>query len=390
MPEKTKGTAIMILNAVGDIALSRKVAEIAAQKGWLFPFRLAEEILKQADIVFGVLPGPLSLRGAPNSNKLRGSPHFRIDPAAVKGVKYAGFNVLCLANNHILDYGKEAFFDTLEILNGYGIKYLGVGRNEKEARNPLVIQKDGLKIAFLAYTYTYPATKNSPGCALIKEKNIREDILKIKDLVDVVIVSLHHGLEYSDYPLPAHISLAHKIIDWGAHLILGHHSHVLQGIEYYKHGVIAYSLGNFVIDLSDLEIRRKALNNCLLAKTGKVSFDPETDTRPMESIIFQCKLTKKGIDGLKLIPIYINENYQPVIPDDKKSQAILGRITGLSSDLKNKDLPIWQTVTEAYSQEYINAAINEGWLQNLKRIHKIRPSHFSLLGHYLCSRFNLR
>jgi len=376
----------MLLNAVGDIVLSRKVGEILVQKGWKFPFEHIAQTLKQADIIIGCPAGPLSSRGRPNPSKPQGSPHFRIDPRAIGGLKYAGFNVLVLANNHILDYGEVALLDTLELLEQEGIMYVGAGRNEAEARRPIIVESQGLKVALLAYTYTYPATSKRPGAALIREKNIKADVHKAKALADTVVVSLHHGIEYSDYPLPAHISLAHKIVDWGAHLVLGHHPHVLQGIEHYKDGVIAYSLGNFVIDLSDPEVRKKAMSDCLLAKTGKISFDPERDTRPMESIIFQCRLDKGGVSDIRLIPIYINQDFQPVVLDDRKGQDILSRVEISSLNLKNENLPIWRMLSDAYSQEYVSAAIGKGLLWNLRRLHKLRRSHLSLIRSYLSSK----
>ena len=376
----------MILQAVGDIILTGKVQDVVLQKGWHFPFCQVAEKLKGGDVIFGCLAGPLSYRGKPNPSKPQGSPHFRIDPRAIEGLKYAGFNVLVLANNHILDYGEIALLDTLELLEREGIMYVGAGRSEAEARRPIIVESQGLKVAFLAYTYTYPATSKRPGAALIREKDIKADVHKAKALADTVVVSLHHGIEYSDYPLPAHISLAHKIVDWGAHLILGHHPHVLQGIEHYRDGVIAYSLGNFVIDLSDPEVREKAMSNCLLAKTGKISFDPERDTRPMESIILQCRLDKGGVSDIRLIPIYINQDFQPVVLDDRKGQDILNRVEILSLNLKNENLPIWRMLSDAYSQEYMSAAIGKGLLWNLRRLHKLRRSHLSLIRSYLSSK----
>ena len=379
----------MILYAVGDIILSRKVEDVASRKGWKFFFQRVAETLKQGDIVFGNIDGPISQRGSPNPLKPKGSPYFRINPKAVEGLRCAGFNVLSLANNHVMDYGEEALIDTFRSLSEAGIEYVGAGQNEAEARTPLIIERDNLKVAFLAYTYTYPAASKNAGCALIREKNIKADIQRVKNKADIIAVSLHHGLEYSDYPVPAHISLAHKIIDWGAHLILGHHIHVLQGVETYKHGVIAYSLGNFVVDLSDSNTRKEALASCLLTKRGNITFDPENDTRPMESIILKCSLSERGVDKVELIPVYINEEYQPMILDNKRGQDISNRIEELSSNLKNKDMPIWQTLTEIHSQEYVMAAINKGWLRNLIRIHKIRRSHLSFLWDYLSHKFTL-
>ncbi|HEX29995.1 TPA: CapA family protein [Candidatus Poribacteria bacterium] len=381
---------MMTLYAVGDIILSGKAEVLASQRGWKFLFQHVAETLRKGDIVFGNLDSPLSKSGSPNPEKPQGSPHLRAAPDAVEGLKYAGFNVISLANNHAMDYGVEALTDTLDVLDKSGIRHVGAGEDEDEARKPTIFEDKEVSVALLAYTYTYPATSKSAGCAVIKERKIREDIEKIKERADVITVSLHHGICYSDYPVPSHIELAHRIIEWGAHLILGHHPHVLQGIERYKHGIIAYSLGNFITDLSDLEARKKALDSSLLAQSGKFHFDAQNDTRPAEGLILRCLLGKDGVDDLKLIPIHINDGYQPVISTGEKRENILSRIEKLSLDLQNRDLPVWKTLEELQNRERIRAAIGKGFLANLKRIHRIRRSHLSLLWSYLSDRISLK
>jgi len=373
------------LMAVGDVMLGGNVGRIMVKEGWEHPFKYVAETLREADIVFGNLPTPLSLHSQPNPSKPKGYPVLKADPEAVQGLVYAGFNVLSLANNHILDFGDKALFDTMEILKKAGINYVGAGRNEAEARSPLIIPFGDFRVAFLAYSCSYPAAKNRPGCAPIKLPIIRKDVEKTKKLANIVIVSLHHGLEYSDYPVPAHISLAHKIIDSGADLILGHHPHVLQGIERYNSGVIVYSLGNFVHDLTDPEAKREALENCALAKIGGIKFDPD-DRRPNESIIFKCTLSKTGVSDISLIPIYINDLYQPTILEGREKEGVLHRIEELSLKLQDKDMPIWKILTKVDAEDNVKGLFLRDPWYIFKKFYRIRPEHIKLFMSYLSNR----
>ena len=273
------------LIAVGDLMLARGIKEKAKLYGWDYFFEKVKDILKSGDITFGVLDAPISNRGKPNPSKPKDSPLFKTEPEVIFALKKAGFSVLCLANNHILDYGEEGLVDTIKYLKKAEISYFGAGKNENEARKPAIIEKSGVKVAFFGYTYTYKASKNTPGCPILEEKIIKEDIHNLKDKVDFIVVSFHDGIEYSDYPTPHRVKLARKAIDWGADIVLGHHPHVLQGVEKYKQGFIAHSLGNFISDLADSKYRKEAMSKCLLAKKEGYKFNPETDMRPLESII---------------------------------------------------------------------------------------------------------
>jgi poly-gamma-glutamate synthesis protein (capsule biosynthesis protein) len=165
---------------------------------------------------------------------------------SIEGLKYAGFNILSLANNHSLEHGYEALYDTMDLLNNNNIIPLGVGRKKEVARKPVVFNLKTKKIAVLGYCLrpdktAYRSIKN--------KEEILEDIKNVKENVDYIILSLHWGDEFVQIPAPWQIDFAHKLIDNGASIILGHHPHVMQGIEEYNGGIIAYSLGNFVFDM---------------------------------------------------------------------------------------------------------------------------------------------
>ncbi|MBC7341919.1 MAG: CapA family protein [Clostridia bacterium] len=245
------------LVAVGDVVLARKVAKAMAEYGVDYPFMLIGQQLRDADLTFGNLECPISDRGSRLPGK---GIWFRADPAVGPVLKDVGFDVLSIANNHSLDYLDQAFYDTIDLVKAQGISLVGGGCNLAEARQPVIREVNGIRIAFLAYSdmadiywsqkfkRTLAATEDRCGVAPLKIDMIEEDVSKAVYASDLVVVSLHWGVEYSDYPTAEQRRLAHRIIDAGARLVLGHHPHTLQGVEYYKGGLIAYSLGNFVLD----------------------------------------------------------------------------------------------------------------------------------------------
>ncbi len=314
--EEEVGPLPLTLVAVGDIMLSRGVAGKIRDNSAHFPFEATKHITSKGDITFGNLETTIAATGTQLPGK---GIWFRAVPHATEGLKDAGFDILSLANNHILDYDTPALIETMDNLERAGIGYVGAGENLEQARRPLIIVKNGVRVGFLAYhefyhyfwSYSYrrsfEATEDTAGTTPMKEELIKEDIAKLKDLCDVVVVSLHWGIEDSNRVTRAQQQLAYKIVDWGADIILGHHPHVLQGIEFYNDSLIVYSLGNFVFD------QNRENNN--------------------QSIILEIALEDNEIVRVAALPIYIYGNYQPGIPDDARKEYILNKIAQLSEAL---------------------------------------------------------
>jgi poly-gamma-glutamate synthesis protein (capsule biosynthesis protein) len=281
-PEKEKPITLIF---VGDIMLDRGV-ELAVKKygngDFKFPFLKIAYSLREANILFGNLEGPISDKGV----KVGSIYSFRVDPESIEGLKFAGFDVLSLANNHIFDYGREAMEDTFLRLEKVGINYIGGGFNENEAYSPIIkeinpIRKSkisngvsGVKIAFLAYTNLgsphWSAKGDKSGIAWLTEEKLKEGVEKAKENADLVIVSMHFGDEYKLSSNSEQKYFAHLAIDSGADLVVDHHPHVIQEIEKYKNGYIAYSLGNFIFDQSFSEETMKGLMLKVLVKNGKI------------------------------------------------------------------------------------------------------------------------
>jgi len=239
------------LYLTGDIMLDRGVEHsIREQNNWKWPFLKIKNNLDKADILFGNLESQISDKGYNVGSKYS----FRADPKAIETLKYANFDILSLANNHSTDYTKKALEDSQKRLENENIKTTGAGRNKKEAYSPKIINRKGNKIAFLAYSNfgSYArAKKDSSGIAYIDWNNlnrIENDIQAAKEKSNLVVVSLHSGVEYAKEPSLFQKEFSKKAIDSGADIIAGHHPHVIQKDEKYKDGWIFYSLGNFLFD----------------------------------------------------------------------------------------------------------------------------------------------
>lgn len=173
---------------------------------------------------------------------------FKMKPEYLSLFGEAKITLVNCANNHTTDFGGEGILETIRFLDSVGIRHVGIGYNLAEARKPVILTINGIRIGFLGYggIYTYRASRTQAGTTPRNKSIILRDIAKLKPRVDFVVINLHWGEELALQPDSSQIALAHALIDGGADLIIGHHPHVLQGIEYYRGKVIAYSLGNFI------------------------------------------------------------------------------------------------------------------------------------------------
>lgn len=226
-----------------------------------------------ADLIFGNLETVLSDYGL-DENDLS-SWELRGNPSSLNTLRDTGFNILNLANNHIMQHGEVAFDETCANLHKQDIKVVGEKLPNSLGSKPVIISKRGITLGFLGYCFEEEKNKDiAPKYSYGKEAIIKEDIRLLRAKVDFVIVSCHWGLEFIQSPSPTTITLAHNMVDWGANLILGHHPHVLQGIEEYKNGLIVYSMGNFLFDmLWHPSLRQTALFSFKLEKNRPIQWD---------------------------------------------------------------------------------------------------------------------
>lgn len=268
----------LIIYAVGDIMLGEQplcykfgVKSIIKEKGARYIFESFKKIMRDGDIIFGNLEAPIS-----NTTNKKGleAEFFRGNPAAIEGLKHADFNYVSIANNHIMDHGEKGFLSTIDLLNRNEITPLGVA-DEIE-----IIEKKDVNIALLGYSFIEDFADNSYYNKIYSEKEIIEDIIKVRGSADLIVLSLHWGLEYVPFPSIDQIRIGRKLIEAGADIIIGHHPHVIQGYEIYKGKPIIYSLGNFIFD--DTYI--KSTQTGMLAK---IIFDKEYDDIHIDIIPFK-------------------------------------------------------------------------------------------------------
>jgi poly-gamma-glutamate capsule biosynthesis protein CapA/YwtB (metallophosphatase superfamily) len=288
--------------AVGDVMLSRGVErKMIAKKNYKYPFVATSKFISGADIVFGNLETPMIKGRSINDMEMV----FRTDPKSVKGLKFAGFNVMSIANNHIMNFGLAGLQSTIKNLDENNIMHVGAGLNEDDIYKPAFKEIKGTKFAFLGFTYNHDQRKDANGdiygVASMEKEKMQQMIEKTKLEADVVIVSMHAGSEYKILSGSFQENFAHDAIDAGADVVIGHHPHVVQNSEIYKGKYIFYSLGNFVFDQM---------------------WSEETRLGSMLEIIIE----EKEIVNIRLIPVKIFDYSQPKVIGGKSGKMILDRL----------------------------------------------------------------
>lgn len=301
--------AVRLLFA-GDVYLSDHVLEAydaaggidgVLSQGYQAEIRAADYFVTNEEF-------PFSTRGTPAPDKQF---TFRVHPEKVKLMQEMGIDLVTLANNHALDYGRDAMLDTIDTLDHVGIRHVGAGKNLAEARKPAIVELNGRTFAFIGATRVYPeadwaAGTDSAGMFSAYDGGaaLAEEVKAAKQQADYVIAYVHWGIEREEMPNEVQKSIAHRLVDAGADLVVGAHPHVLQGLEYYQGVPIAYSLGNFVFGSSI----------------------PST-------ALLQADVDDEGI-RLRLIPGTSAAGYTRKLDDAEKIAAFYEKMSGLSSGVK--------------------------------------------------------
>lgn len=328
-----------VLHAVGDVAPDRDDPNEC--------FALAAATLRGADLGFCQLECNLTTRGV----RLPQARHTHRGPVTSGfAMRQAGFDVVSFAGNHCMDWGPEGLADTIANLRAAGLDVCGVGANIEEARAPVIREVDGLRIAFLAYSSILPegywATEKRAGCAPLRAHTLYEqieidqpgtpprirtfafredleallrDIRAARAAADFVVVSLHWGIHF----VPATLAdyqreVAHQAIDAGAALILGHHAHILKGIEVYRGRTIFYSLGNFAVDLR-MTPEHAASKGFREIQALSPGWEPRFDSLynfPPDSrmtVVARAAFERDGRCAVAVLPACINDDAQPEV-----------------------------------------------------------------------------
>ena len=306
----TTGPPALTVAAGGDVMGDRGVGNYIDKHGGESVFEFVKPYLAPADVSFINLEGSISDLGGPAAGKKF---TFEARTALTKGLVWAGIDVVSLANNHARDYGSSALLDCIARLDEAGVGHAGAGADSTAAAAPAILETPAGTVAVLAASEITPgfaATARQPGTNVTSspnEKLVAQVAAAAKE-ADFVIVSLHWGTEYDATADPSQQKLAHKLIDAGADLILGHHPHVIQGLEVYKDRLIAYSLGDFIFDHYS-------------RATG-------------EAFVLQVTLSKEGPPSGTIVPVYLHDTQGvPKVVSGSAADVILDRLAGLSAAL---------------------------------------------------------
>lgn len=296
------------LSFVGDILLAAKVQALMEKNGYDYPYAKSLPYLQGADLTAGNLENPITKRGTPAQDKQF---VFKGTPDSLPALKEAGFDVVSLANNHTLDQGVEGLLDTIGYLDEAGLPNTGGGSDDQEAYEPVILEAGSIKVAYIGLSRVLPvgSWKAAPDRAGVAEaygdaKQGIEAIKAAKAKADVIVVMVHWGIEKADKPQEYQRQLGRSFIDAGADLIIGSHPHVLQGFETYKGKWIAYSLGNYIFNMTTTE------------KTK--------DTGVLDAV---C--TPSGSCDLQFHPMRSTQS-QPVPLAGEQAEALLARLSGIS------------------------------------------------------------
>lgn len=279
---------------------------LMARDGYAYPFALVADELRRGDVTLANLEAPLTRRGNEFSAKKY---RFRADPVAAAALRASGITTVTLANNHSMDFGPVGLVDTLAALRQAGIEWIGAGENLSAARRMVVHQIRGQKVALVGYSLVFPtefwATDQRAGAMPVREALLRADIAAARRLADIVIVTVHWGEEGVTRLRPYQPRLAHMMIDAGADAVIGHHPHVVQGVERYRRGIIFYSLGNFVF-----ASKGRAADHGLLIR---LRFDGE----------------QRSAELVPLNILHRQVGFQPTLISGKQADQVIERLRGL-------------------------------------------------------------
>lgn len=348
----------IVLTAVGDFA-PLKLLDAATTGS-----REVLEYLGRADVAMANLELPLTKSESAAEKAIT----LRAEPEVATAVRDAGLRLVSVANNHAMDYGAEGLLETLESVRGVGVEAVGGGRDTEEAFEPAVLSVGETGIAVFGVATTLPpgyaAGTHRPGIAPVRVRTrfymdsvtleeqpgispwvetevVEEDVDRICEKIaqargraDMVIVQMHWGIPHgwcaafqsrlADYQRP----LAHSLVEAGADMILGHHPHVVHGVERYEQSIIAYSLGNFLFHSMGGEGELK-----LLSSYPPYDLTSLSTGKALRSVILEARVGDGRLKSLRFKPVSLNEWGEPEFACGVEAEAILDDLVSQSEQL---------------------------------------------------------
>ena len=306
---------VTTLAAVGDVMLGRRVGRRHVDNPSA-PLRPLSHRLAAADVTVGNFEATLSTDGSPT----QGGDSFAASQRVLPGLRAAGFDILSLANNHVGDYGERALRQTLDRFADSKIATVGAGSNAEQARRPVILERGGVRIGFLATDSigeSPAATSSRPGTNRLDMpprtgpldrgdlRRITSDISALARRVDTVVVLTHWGTQYTHRPEPSQRTAARAFARAGAGLVIGGHPHWVQGWEMAEKAVVVHSLGNFVFDM-----------------------DFQTKTR--EGVVLEVVLWGGQVKAVEAVPYVIDDEFTPRLATGGRAARIVADVWSTS------------------------------------------------------------
>lgn len=280
---------------VGDICLGRYVETYGEENGFSSLFTDSKALWENSAYVFANLECAVLRKNATYTENENKAIHISATRTALKATAKAGVNVVSVANNHAVDYGRKGLRHMLESVEEYGITYAGAGENLEAAAEIQYLDADGITVAFLAFSDVLPvgftARESSYGILPADYSELYKKVAEASNNADFVVVYVHWGEENAISIEETQQAIGHQLIDSGADIVVGAHPHVLQNVEMYKDGIIYYSLGNYIFDQGTRDARN--------------------------TVMVQLNVNKETGEGeFTLIPMRIN-NFHPYVTESK-------------------------------------------------------------------------
>lgn len=286
------------LNAVGDVSLPHGGFNRVIDRQGPALFDDVRGLIGEGDLNFVNVETPVTRRTPTDEKKYA----FAMPPERLKWVTDAGFNLISLANNHITDAGTGGVHDSIKAIEALHsperpLYWSGISLDASQRFKPTLMTIKGVRVAFFATGFDRSSRAYNPKSPVhqVRDEGFNEAIAKVRAEVDVVLVSAHFGREYQHTPGPDALRFYHGYIDAGADLVIGHHPHVLRGVEKYKGGVILHSLGNF--SFASRTVRHRKSDAKLYSMIAQVEFDA---ARPVG----------QRVKRVALVPLFVN-NTEP-------------------------------------------------------------------------------
>ncbi|MCG3177772.1 MAG: hypothetical protein BIFFINMI_00092 [Phycisphaerae bacterium] len=307
--------ATIVLLAAGDLSFAGGVADGIAEHGVAWAFEGIVPALQGADIATANFESPVLPSASEPPPKGLVVPERLLAGLADALPSLA----VTLANNHAYDAGVEGVLRTRSRLDEMDVAHFGSGRTEAEARAPRFVEVGGLRIGFLGRSEDCPQlhARGFPGPALMRMPDMLDDVRSAADVCDALVVHLHHGVEFVDWPGPHFVALCRAMIEAGATLVIGGHPHVPQGHEVWRHGHVFYCLGN------------------LLFTPGR--YMREGSAWTVRSALARIRVGRRFAGPPEWFPYRIDDAGRPFLLNGAEADAVRGHLADISTELADPD-----------------------------------------------------